>query len=135
MPEQASHTLNAVTFSTTAYDLEWFHRYSSLTRLQRVISYMYCFIDRVRKLQSFINRSCQSLLKLFRLHWPGYRHRWNISSGWTLAILYTKRCYQEPYIITKILSIIHALNSKIIICNIFAQGLSLCRLFSRNDTG
>lgn len=30
---------------TSDYDLEWFHRFSSLIRLQRLISYMYRFID------------------------------------------------------------------------------------------
>lgn len=52
VPEQTSHPLDAVTLTTTIDDPEWFHRFSSLTRLQRVISYMHRFIDRVRKRSS-----------------------------------------------------------------------------------
>ncbi|CAI6364177.1 unnamed protein product [Macrosiphum euphorbiae] len=54
VPEQASHTLSAVTLATHVDDPEWFKRFSSLTRLQRVISYMHRFTDRARKRQSVL---------------------------------------------------------------------------------
>jgi len=49
VPDQASHTLSAMTPTAKADDFEWFNRCSSLTRLQRVISYMHRFIDHARR--------------------------------------------------------------------------------------
>lgn len=46
VPEQANYTLSTVTLSTITGDPEWFHRFSSLIKLQRVISYVHRFSDR-----------------------------------------------------------------------------------------
>lgn len=104
LPEQVIALKHTLAIVTTTCDLEWFRRFSSLTRLQRVIAYIHRFANRARKRDSpkgFLrhNELVNALLLVIRLtqqHYYRDLHRSFTSTSYSVRPLaLAKLC---PYI-------------------------------------